>query len=61
MIRVAHAGVGGWGRNVARVIGELAELRWICDVDEARLEEYAKRVPEARTTTSFGELSRLPL
>ncbi|HEY1317724.1 MAG TPA: Gfo/Idh/MocA family oxidoreductase [Gaiella sp.] len=55
MIRVAHAGVGGWGRNVARVVGELAELRWICDLDETRLEEYAKRYPEARTTTSFDD------
>ena len=40
-IRVAHAGVGGWGRNVARVAGELAE--------------YAKRYPEARTTGSFAD------
>jgi predicted dehydrogenase len=55
LIRVAHAGVGGWGRNVARVVGELAELRWICDLDETRLEEYAKRYPEARTTTSFDD------
>ena len=25
MIRVAHAGVGGWGKNVARVVGEVTE------------------------------------
>ena len=55
MIRVAHAGVGGWGRNVARVAGELAELAWICDVDQERLDEYAKRYPEARTTASFAD------
>ena len=54
-IRVAHAGVGGWGRNVARVAGELADLAWICDVDETRLAEYAKRYPEARTTGSFAD------
>ena len=56
MTRVAHAGVGGWGRNVARVVGELAELTWICDVDQARLQEYAKRYPEARTTATFAEV-----
>jgi len=54
-IRVAHAGVGGWGRNVARVAGELADLAWICDVDATRLAEYAKRYPEARTTGSFAD------
>jgi UDP-2-acetamido-3-amino-2,3-dideoxy-glucuronate N-acetyltransferase len=53
--RVAHAGVGGWGRNVARVVSELAELAWICDVDESRREEYARRYPDARATASFEE------
>ncbi len=55
MTRVAHAGVGGWGRNVARVVGELAELAWICDTDESRRAEYATRYPQARTTGSFAE------
>jgi predicted dehydrogenase len=55
LIRVAHAGVGGWGRNVARVVGELAELAWVCDLDEARRDEYAKRYPDARATASFEE------
>jgi len=54
-IRVAHAGVGGWGRNVARVVGELAELAWVCDLDGARRDEYAKRYPEARVTAAFEE------
>jgi hypothetical protein len=26
LTRVAHAGVGGWGRNVVRVVGDLADL-----------------------------------
>jgi predicted dehydrogenase len=55
LIRVAHAGVGGWGRNVARVVGELAELAWVCDVDGDRRDEYARRYPEARATGSFAE------
>ena len=54
--RVAHAGVGGWGRNVARVVGELAELAWICDTDEERLAPYAARYPQARVTASFDDL-----
>ena len=56
MTRVAHVGVGGWGRNVARVMGELAELVWICDVDDGRRTEYAKRYPEARATGAFEDV-----
>ena len=56
MTRVAQAGVGGWGKNVVRVAGELAELAWICDTDEARRAEFAQRYPQARVTASFDEL-----
>ena len=56
MTRVAHAGVGGWGNNVVRVVGELADLAWVCDTDEGRLAEYGPRYPQARLTPSFDEL-----
>ena len=56
MTRVAHAGVGGWGKNVVRVVGELAELAWVCDTDEGRRAAYAERYPAARVTASFDEL-----
>ena len=56
MTRVAHAGVGGWGRNVVRVAGELADLAWICDTDEERRAEYAARHPQAQTTASFDDV-----
>ena len=55
-VRVAHAGVGGWGRNVVRVVGELAELAWICDVDDARRAEFGARYPQAQVTASFDEI-----
>ena len=48
MIRVAHAGVGGWGKNVVRVVGELGDLGWVVDTDEGRQAEYAARYPQAR-------------
>ena len=56
MTRVAHAGVGGWGRNVARVVGELADLAWICDTDEELQAQYAARYPQARVTGAFEDL-----
>jgi predicted dehydrogenase len=53
--RVAHAGVGGWGKNVARVIGELSELAWVVDTDEDRQADYAARYPKATVTGSFAD------
>jgi predicted dehydrogenase len=53
--RVAHAGVGGWGKNVARVIGELTDLAWVIDTDEGRQAEYAARYPQASVSASFAD------
>ena len=53
MIRVAHAGVGGWGKNVVRVVGELSELAWVVDTDATRQAEYASRYPQATITDSL--------
>jgi predicted dehydrogenase len=53
--RVAHAGVGGWGKNVARVVGELTELAWVVDTDEARQADYAVRYPQAQVSGSFSD------
>ena len=55
MTRVAHAGVGGWGKNVVRVIGELTDLAWVIDTDEGRRAEYAARYPQATVTASFAD------
>ena len=54
MTRVAHAGVGGWGKNVVRVVGELTELAWVVDTDPQRQAEYAARYPRATVTDSFA-------
>ncbi|GIU93559.1 MAG: oxidoreductase [Gaiellaceae bacterium] len=55
MTRVAVAGLGHWGPNLARNFAELAELVWLCDTDPER-ESFAARYPQARFTTSFDEL-----
>jgi predicted dehydrogenase len=54
--RVAHVGVGGWGKNVLRVAGELADLAWICDTDDDAREQFADRYPQARRTSSFEDV-----
>ena len=57
-LNLAAVGLGYWGPNLARNLDELdgAELTWICDRDEARLEGYGGRFPEARKTTRFEDL-----
>jgi predicted dehydrogenase len=55
-VRVGQAGVGGWGRNLVRNFDELAELAWVCEVDEGRRAQYAARHPTARVTGDFGEM-----
>ena len=54
--RVAVAGLGYWGPNLARNFDQLAELAWVCDADEERLSAFAARYPQARATASYDEL-----
>jgi predicted dehydrogenase len=55
-LRVGQAGLGYWGRNLARNFDELTDLRWLCDASEERRAEFAGRYPDARITGDFGEL-----
>jgi predicted dehydrogenase len=54
--RVAVAGLGLWGSNLARNFHELATLAWVCDTDDGRLAAGAARYPAARATASFDDL-----
>ena len=55
-VRVAQAGLGEWGRNLARNFAELAELVWLCDPAEGKREEYRARYPNVRWAASFEEM-----
>lgn len=52
---VAVAGVGAWGRNLARVFHRLGALRWLCDADESRLGDAAARHPGVSISRTIGE------
>src|SRR5207248_8387842 len=56
MTRLGLVGLGYWGPNLARNLGDLGELRWLCDASPDALDRYGDRYPEARTTTSYEEL-----
>ncbi len=56
MTSVAQIGLGQWGKNLVRNFAELADLRWICDLDDARLAQFGPRYPSARATTNVDDL-----
>jgi predicted dehydrogenase len=54
--KLGQAGLGAWGKNLARNFHELADLRWLCDVDESRRRDFATRYPRARVTSDYEDL-----
>ena len=56
MSRIGVVGLNYWGPNLVRNFDDLAELAWLCDLDEERLASLAARYPQARATTSVDEL-----
>jgi Predicted dehydrogenases and related proteins len=51
-------GCGYWGPNLLRNFAEneAAQLRWMCDVDERRLDTLGRRYPATATTTDYKKL-----
>ena len=58
MIEVAVVGVGGWGKNLARNYFQIAEanLRYVCDLDDNKLEAARNQYPGVLTTNNFDEM-----
>ena len=59
-LRVGQVGLGYWGRNLARVFDDVADLTWLCDASETLREEFARRFPAARLTGDFEEMISSP-
>src|SRR3954451_24973345 len=55
LTNIGVIGCGYWGPNLLRNFAEneAAQLRWICDLDEQRLQSMSRRYPMAQTTTDF--------
>lgn len=58
MTKVGVVGLNYWGPNLVRNFDDLAELTWLCDLDEQHLSSVAGRYPHAAATTDYGELLR---
>ena len=57
-LRVAVAGLGYWGPNIARNFAGMsgAELAWCCDADDANRARVAAAFPGARFTADFNDV-----
>jgi predicted dehydrogenase len=53
---VGVVGLNYWGPNLVRNFAELADLTWVCDLDETHLAPIAARYPGARATTRFEDV-----
>jgi predicted dehydrogenase len=58
MHEAALIGLGHWGPNIARALQLTgrARVRWLCDLDERRLQAIARSHPEARETRDAEEV-----
>ncbi|MEZ5098365.1 MAG: Gfo/Idh/MocA family oxidoreductase [Thermoleophilia bacterium] len=57
-VRIAVTGLGYWGPNLLRNLVELAEaeVTAICDLDQERLDVFARRYPAVGTTPRFDDV-----
>ena len=57
-MRVAVAGLGYWGPNIARNLAAIpgCELAWLCDASEQARERMAAAFPGARATAELEEV-----
>jgi len=54
--RIGVVGLNYWGPNLVRNFDGLAELAWLCDLDDAHLAPLAERYPHARATTALADM-----
>ncbi|MEX2211643.1 MAG: Gfo/Idh/MocA family oxidoreductase [Gaiellaceae bacterium] len=53
---VGLAGLGYWGPNLARNFDQLADLAWLCDLEDEQRAAFSSRYPRARASADFAEM-----
>ena len=58
MVQIGVVGVGGWGKNLARNYFQIADckLKYVCDLDPAKLNQMRSQLPGAIMTTRWQDL-----
>src|SRR6185295_1002126 len=61
-VQIAVAGVGGWGKNLARNFHQLpdANLKYVCDLNQKQLDLLARQLPGTILTHDFDIVLRAP-
>ena len=59
-LRVGQAGLGEWGKNLARNFADVADLAWLTDTADGKKDEFGARYPGARWATSLEEMLEDP-
>jgi predicted dehydrogenase len=54
--KVGVVGLNYWGPNLVRNFDDLAELAWLCDLDEDLRSRLGSRYPSARVTAEYRDL-----
>ncbi len=57
-MKIAQIGVGGWGKNHARVLSHLGILTTICDADAKKSSEYGKKYSVSYHTSVKSMIDR---
>ena len=61
-VQIAVVGVGGWGKNLARNFHQLpdANLKYVCDLDQKKLDGVARQLPGTVLTRDLDAVLRDP-
>ena len=59
-LRVGQAGLGEWGKNLARNFADVADLAWLTDTADGKQDEFGARYPNARWAESLDEMLEDP-
>ncbi len=61
-VQIAVVGVGGWGKNLARNFHQLpdANLKYVCDLDQKKLDQLARQLPGTALTRDYDAVLRDP-
>ena len=61
-VQIAVVGVGGWGKNLARNFHQLpdANLKYVCDLDQKKLDQVARQLPGTTLTRDYDAVLKDP-
>jgi predicted dehydrogenase len=62
MKTVAVVGYGYWGPNILRVLiqNNIANVKYLCDLNKSRLEAVSQKFPDLKTTREYDDVLKDP-